>query len=78
MSNCFVCGAMFTGDVNELLAKYKKEFEEKGFERYFYHTGDKIIKIVRSESFKQIFKDEIKNNLKNGAEYAHIKEFTGI
>lgn len=78
LGRCFSCGERFNGDVNALLSKYKKEFDENGIVRYYYHLGDNRIKIVRADSFKTIFKTQIKPNFKNGAEYARIDEYTAV
>lgn len=78
LKKCFSCGERFDNDLNSLLSKYKKEFEQKGIIRYYYHLGDNKIKICRAETFKVLFKNVIKKELKNGAEYARIDEFTGL
>ena len=75
MSSCFSCGQMFKGSARELLVYYKRQFETEGIERYFYRLSPKSdLKIVKKKYFKSIFKQEIKPNLINGAEYAHISE----
>ena len=75
MSKCFSCGQGFKGSVNELLSKFKIEYEEKGTVRYFYKLSDKgDVKICRKSSFKNIFENQIKPNYVNGANYAHIVE----
>lgn len=75
MSKCFSCGQTFNGTTQELLRLFKRQYESYGIERYFYRlspTGN--LKIVKKDQFKYIFENEIKQNLKNGAEYAHISE----
>lgn len=76
MSNCFTCGRTFNGSVKELLKVYKQDYQERGTERYFYKEHDQgDIKIVKKTQFKTVFKHQIQPNFKNGAEYAHIKEY---
>jgi hypothetical protein len=75
VKECFSCGKGFNGSVNDLLRQYKREFELYGVERYFYHLGDNKIKICRKNAFKSIFENKVQPNLKNNAEYSHIKEF---
>lgn len=76
MSNCFSCGKTFNGSVNDLLLLFKKQYTEQGVERYFYKTSSNSdVIIVRKQQFKHIFETQIKPNFKNGAEYAHIKEY---
>lgn len=73
-SKCFSCGNGFNGNTRQLLLKYKQEKKDV----YFFRTqkeGD--IFIVKKEKFNDIFKKQIKPNLKKGAEYAHISEFKG-
>jgi hypothetical protein len=73
---CFSCGLGFNGSTNELLRRYKKEFEQKGTERYFYKVNQTApVEIARKESFMIIFERDIKPNFINGAEYNHIKEY---
>ena len=73
---CFSCGLAFNGSTNELLKRYKQEYEQHGTERYFYKlsTNGEVL-ITRKESFKVIFERDIKPNFENGAEYNHIKEY---
>ncbi len=73
---CFSCGQTFNGSVNELLQRFKRDYLERGVERYFYkesETGD--IKIVNKRQFEYVFNNIIKPNFVNGAEYAHISEY---
>ena len=73
---CFSCGVSFNGSTNELLRRYKQEYEQKGTERYFYKLSvNSDVLITRKESFKAIFERDIKPNFINGAEYNHIKEY---
>ena len=74
--SCFSCGQTFNGNINELLQLFKREFLERGTERYFYKessSGD--VKIVKKEQFNTVFENDIKPNFKKGAEYAHISEY---
>lgn len=76
MSSCFSCGRTFKGSVNDLLQLFKQDYLERGTERYFYklsYKGDLLI--CKKSSFKFIFDNQIKPNIINGAEYAHIKEY---
>lgn len=73
---CFSCGQTFNGSVNELLQRFKRDYLERGVERYFFKlntNGD--VKIIKKDQFKNIFETQIKPNFKNGAEYAHISEY---
>ena len=73
---CFSCGQTFNGSVNELLQRFKRDYLERGVERYFFRlesNGD--VKIIKKEQFKNVFQTQIKPNFKNGAEYAHISEY---
>jgi hypothetical protein len=75
MSKCFSCGQTFNGTTQELLRLFKRQHESYGIERYFYRlNANSDLKIVKKDQFKYIFENEIKPNLKNGAEYAHISE----
>lgn len=79
VSNCFTCGKGFSGDTNALLMLYKKEYETKKIDRYFYKTETNgTIRIIRAKNFKTILETEIKPNFDKGSEYAHISEFKGI
>ncbi len=76
MSNCFSCGKGFKGDVNDLLRLFKQDYLDRGVERYFFKLSAKgDVLIVKKQQFKRIFNVQIKPNFKNGAEYAHIKEY---
>ena len=73
---CFSCGQTFKGSVNDLLQRFKRDYLERGVERYFYRestNGD--VKTFKKEQFAYIFKNKIQPNFKNGAEYAHISEY---
>ena len=73
---CFSCGKGFNGTVQELLMRYKRDYLERGIEHYFFRESEKgDIKIVGKEQFNYYFDNHIKPNFKNGAEYAHIREF---
>jgi len=74
--SCFSCGRTFKGSVNDLLAEYKREYENHGTVRWFYKletNGD--VFTCRDSSFKTIRETKIEPNFKNGAEYAHIQEY---
>lgn len=74
---CFTCGKGFNYDVNQTLMHFKQQYEELGIERYFYKLSiSDPIKICRRSDFNAIFKEQIKPNLQNGAEYAHISEYS--
>lgn len=73
---CFSCGQTFNGSVNELLQRFKRDYIDRGIERYFYResaTGD--VKIVKKAQFKYIYDNKIKPNFNKGSEYAHISEY---
>lgn len=75
MGKCFSCGQAFKGSVQDLLRHFKQQYVSHGVERYFYRLSPTDeLKIVKKEYFKAIFENEIKPNLQNGAEYAHISE----
>lgn len=75
-TGCFTCGRSFNGDVNKSLLAFKKQFEVSGISRYFYRLeANGEIFTCRASSFKTIFKEQIKPNLDNGAEYSHISEY---
>lgn len=74
---CFSCGSTFNGDEMERVRRYKRFYDEKGLVSYYYKTESKgRIKVVRGDGFSTIFETVIKPNFINGAEYAHISEFT--
>jgi hypothetical protein len=67
---------MFNGSVNDLLKRFKRDYLDNGTERYFYkESANGDIKIVSKNQFKYVFETKIKPNFKQGAEYAHIKEY---
>lgn len=73
---CFSCGQTFNGTVKELLQRFKRDYLENGTERYFYRESTKgDVKIIKKDQFAYIFKTKIQPNFKQGAEYAHIKEY---
>lgn len=73
---CFTCGKGLDLDVHKTLAFYKKLFDEKGIERYFYKLSETgSIKTVKKSNFNRIFTTQIQPNLVNGAEYGHISEY---
>lgn len=73
---CFSCGQTFNGTVNELLQRFKRDYLERGVERYFYKLETKgDVKIVKKNQFAHIFETQIKPNFDKGAEYAHISEY---
>jgi hypothetical protein len=73
---CFSCGQTFKGNVNDVLQRFKRDYLQRGIERYFYKletNGD--IKVIKKEQFSYIFKTQIQPNFDKGAEYAHISEY---
>lgn len=73
---CFSCGQTFNGTVNELLQRFKRDYLERGIERYFYkESSNGDIKIINKKQFDNIFKTKIQPNFSKGAEYAHISEY---
>ena len=75
-SQCFSCGQNFTSDVNALLRAYKKQYEELKIVRYFYKLSiNGAIMICTESSFNFIYKEHIKPNFNNGAEFSHISEY---
>ncbi len=74
--SCFSCGKDFSSDTNALLRAYKLEFQTYGKKRYFYKTETNgSIMICSESSFKFIYDNYIKPNLRNGAEYGSISEY---
>ena len=74
--SCFSCGQTFNGSVNELLQRFKRDYLERGIERYFYKESEKgDVYVIKKEQFKYVFENKIKPNFKNGSEYAHISEY---
>ena len=74
--SCFSCGKTFSGSVNDLLQKYKRDYIENGVERYFFkERKDGDILICRKSQFKTVFNQRIKPNFPNGAEWGHIREY---
>ena len=79
MGNCFTCGRQFKGNENDLLWLFKRDYIERGIERYFYRLTPKgELRIVKKAYFNDVFNNEIKPNLINGAEYAHISEYKAV
>jgi len=79
MSNCFSCGRTFNGNEKDLLFLFKQDYLQNGTERYFYKLSPQDdLKIVSKKNFNFVFENEIKPNLINGAEYAHISEFEAV
>lgn len=77
VSNCFTCGKGFNYDVNQTLLHFKKVYEAKGIDRYFYKLSENdSIKVVKKQDFNRIFTEQIKPNFENGATYAHISEYS--
>lgn len=75
---CFSCGKTFSKDASDTVAKYKKEYLKNGIERYVYRLSPSSdLMIIRKEYFNEVFNNDIKPNLENGAEYMHISEYTG-
>ena len=73
---CFSCGQTFNGSVNDLLQRFKRDYLERGVDRYFYkdsENGD--VKIIKKNQFDYIFKTQIQPNFDKGSEYAHISEY---
>lgn len=71
--SCLPCSKVKNVDV---VKYYKQLYKEKGIETYFFRLkkgGD--LKVVRKEQFSIIYKEQIKPNLVNGAEYFNIQEF---
>lgn len=74
--SCFTCGKGIPLNVNAALRHFKAIYEKNGTERYFYKLGEnEPVLIVRKMQFKEVFKNQIKKNLKHGATYAHISEY---
>jgi hypothetical protein len=73
---CFTCGKGFPIGLTGALKHFKKMYELYGVERYFFKTGEnKPVLVCSKAAFKEIYKKQIKPNLKHGAEYSHIKEY---
>lgn len=76
MPSCFTCGLSQDDNSRSLLREYKRQYEQKGVERYFYKTETNgATKFCRKSSFNSVYKNEIKPNFHKGAEFAHISEF---
>lgn len=75
---CFTCGKGFKPDEVDLVAHFKAEYEKLGVERYVYrlHPGGELM-IVKKKYFNEVYESQIKPNLKKGAEYFHVQEYTG-
>lgn len=74
---CGIC-AKLNRKETDLVKVYKGYFTKYGKEYFVFRTsirGD--LKIVVKEQFDTVFESEIKPNFKNGAEFFHIKEYTG-
>jgi len=77
MSACIPCGTVSKSEQN-VIKYYMNLYKEKGFVSYVYRLYENgPIKIVEQKSFEIIFKESIKPNFKNGAEYFSIQEFKG-
>lgn len=75
-SGCFSCGKALSVSESDIIGHYYKLYKKFGQERYFYKLSKKgRTRIVKKSSFAYIYKTQIKPNLKNGAEYAHIQEY---
>lgn len=76
MSKCFSCGGSFGEDTNAMLRKYKDQFDKLGISRYYYKLNASAnVMVCQANSFNFIFENEIKPNLQDGAEFAHISEY---
>lgn len=74
--SCFSCGENFNQNTNALLRAFKEQYLKYGIVRYYYRISlTEPIKICTQSSFNIIYKNEIKPNLINGAEYSHISEY---
>ena len=73
---CFTCGKTFNGGVHETLMFYKREYERKGTERYFFKLSENgEVLVCKKQDFNRIFTELIQPNFINGAEYSHISEY---
>lgn len=76
VNNCFACGASLSYGDQNALSYYYRLYKEFGQERYFYRLKTNgPTRVVQREQFNYIFESQIKPNLENGAEYAHISEY---
>lgn len=68
---CFSCGSVMNLGTKELAEMYKKLYEEKGVNTWFFRKSEKEeIQFADNASFKQI-----KKTLGKNAEFSHISEF---
>ncbi|MCP4984854.1 MAG: hypothetical protein GY928_01955 [Colwellia sp.] len=75
--SCGICAKLNNTERNAVNA-YKGYYNKNGVEYYVYRTEKGgIIKFVRKNSFKIVFERDIKPNYDKGAEFFHIKEYTG-
>lgn len=75
--SCIPCTKV-TQTEQDVIRYYKHIYKTKGIEYYVYrlHAKDGI-KVVKKSYFNILFETQIKPNLKHGAEYFSISEFTG-
>ena len=76
VKGCFSCGQLLSRSESSVIAYYYKLYKNLGQERYFYKLSTNgPTRIVKKELFPYIYDTQIKPNLVNGAEYAHIEEY---
>ncbi len=74
---CGICGKL-NKQQKDLVKVYRGYYNKFGKEYWVYKTSEQgDIIIVNKNQFNKIFETMIKPNLKNGADFAHIKEYVG-
>lgn len=74
---CGICAKLNRREKN-LVKVYREYYTKYGIEYYAFKTEENGgISFVKKNQFNTIYEREIKPNLHKGADYFHIKEFTG-
>jgi len=75
--SCLPCAKANNAE-QDIFKYYKGVYDKTGKLFYIYKLSPKDgYKVVEKSYFTKIFNDQIKPNLKNGAEYYSIQEVTG-
>lgn len=75
---CITCGGALAKREKDAIKLYKADYEANGTERYVYRlAANAEWQITLKKYFNVVFVEQIKPNLKKGAEYFHISEYTG-
>jgi len=71
--SCLPCGKVTASE--QTIIKY---YKSTGKDYYVYRlASNKPFNIIEKEYFNKVFKEQIKSNFINGAEYFSIQEFKG-